>query len=269
MTGHHSRPFLIPTTPHLICAKQGNHTGGAVALRGDAYTRVEVDGTTWTQNSVSRSLPIGGDGGALYVVGGTSVNISRSDFYGNQAAGFGGAFSVRRDEGVVFPVPPSPQVTLYDTSIRGNAADQGGGAYFIATGNLTVNECVLRDNEAVEVGGAIRITNQDPAGVVSLHGSRFESNSVTGAATFGRRRGGAVDLENARAVRVTSCAFKGNIVTEANRVMSGGGALSIDLFSPNLFPDSELSISRCIFQENQVRCHGILVDLILVASFIT
>lgn len=203
-----------------------------------------------------------GSGGALYLRGGEGLQLSdshqiqRSTFVDNRAASLGGAVAQEfSDE----PVTISDSLFLRNIAQNdpqsGIALPNFGGAVMVRK-NLTVERSRFEENLAADFGGAI--FQQDPAGMVTISGSRFAANSgasggavaVLGSASIsrselvgntaaqnggaflqvdpgnGRPADGSVSLDNVTVVDNTATAGYGGGIAAADPLTVVGSVIS-------------------------------------------
>lgn len=126
-----------------------------------------------------------------------------------------------------------PRITAYDR----------GGACYVEAGNvLTLNNCIFRDNRALQEGGAIMI--EEGRGKVIATNCTFERNEVLRVYNIvsGNSGGGAIKGN----VEAINCKFTSNVVTavhpfEGTKSAAHGGAIS-----------GNVKATGCVFTGNQV-----------------
>ena len=208
--------------------------GGAVYVTGDSS--LNISGGAFEGNSATGD---DGDGGAILIEGGT-LSISGTDFTGNTAAGGdanegGGAIFAEADADVSIV-----RADFDDNTATGDAGS--GGAIHARGGSLVVNSTVFNDNSAVRAGGAIETADGTEAVVAA---SRFTRN-VAGADEDGEEgvedgnpgNGGALHVSGSGAttdVQETYFAL--------NQAANQGGALwNAD--------DSDMTVEGSVFSTN-------------------
>ncbi len=188
--------------------------GGAIA--------VDASGTliltqTKLENHTART------GGALFLLGNSTLTVSQATFTGNTASGAtspGGAIATS-GSGIVLNVA--------DSTFRNNTAVTGGGAIF-STGTLTVTDSTFESNRAEAVGssqssrgGAIFSSSTT---MLSIESSTFSQNSSISRGS-GQSTGGAVAADTSTTVTITSSTFERNVATAAagatGTIRVGGG----------------------------------------------
>ena len=171
--------------------------------------------------------------GALYAEALSAVNISRSEFYNNEAYRSGGAMTVRSFSSAVVHdtifcdnsakisggsiVVSSASLTLRGSLLCNSSAQNRGGAIdAVENATLKFYECEFRDNFAIDLGGGAinaRYTNRSTSIVIVR--SLFIRNSVS----YGI--GGALHVSNSELI-VDNCSFLHNGVLQA-----AGGAIAV------------------------------------------
>ena len=138
-------------------------------------------------------------------IDGTNVTVRNCQFINNTSTGgIGGALSVESNL----------STTLENVTFTGNNAYKSGGAVYVESGSLTVNDCDFEKNSASRYGGGIYLCNTTASNTtLDISGSQFEQNS----AGYG---GGAVAVyapEN-----TTSTLTVTDSKMSSNRAPSGG-----------------------------------------------
>ena len=138
-------------------------------------------------------------------IDGTNVTVRDCQFINNTSTGgIGGALSVESNL----------STTLENVTFTGNNAYKSGGAVYVESGSLTVNDCDFEKNSASRYGGGIYLCNTTASNTtLDISGSQFEQNS----AGYG---GGAVAVyapEN-----TTSTLTVTDSKMSSNRAPSGG-----------------------------------------------
>jgi Abnormal spindle-like microcephaly-assoc'd, ASPM-SPD-2-Hydin len=123
--------------------------------------------------------------------------------------------------------------------------DEGGGCYVNAGKALTLNDCIFRDNLALQYGGAIAL--QDSAAKVVAKNCLFERNSIRlYSITFGLVAGGAIKGN----VDATDCRFIANEAVSNNYFKgtiseSRGGAIF-----------GKVTAVNCLFSRNAAKAYA-------------
>ena len=208
--------------------------GGAVYVTGEST--LDITGGAFQGNSAAGD---DGDGGAILIEGGT-LSISGTDFTGNAAAGG----DANEGGGAIF-AESDAEVTVSNADFDGNTAtgDAGsGGAIHARGGSLDVTGTTFNDNAAVRAGGAIETADGTGA---TLADSRFTRN-VAGADEDGEEgvedgnpgNGGALHVSGSDAITdVTNTYFA------LNQAANQGGALwNAD--------DSDMTVEGSVFSTN-------------------
>lgn len=161
-----------------------------------------------------------GNGGAVFVTGGASIEFDDCDFQENSASAYGGAICLgssfthaNNDFDVVF---------RNGCTFTGNSAVNGGGAIMhvsAAVGTFSVDGGTFKNNTVTGTsgargGGAIRL-QQNLGNKVVLANTSFVSNSAY-------RHGGAIANYNDTDLDINNCTF-----TENKLTVGRGGAIYI------------------------------------------
>jgi predicted outer membrane repeat protein len=135
----------------------GEFGGGGMVLRGNP----SVANCKWIGNAAI-------NGGGIYYIGQTTLNINNSTFSGNKSTDSGGGlsadgnviidnsfFTENSAEGNGGAIYSSKTLTITNSKINGNYSYYGGGAVIEFTGNLTMTNCEVKDNSSELHGGGI------------------------------------------------------------------------------------------------------------------
>jgi parallel beta-helix repeat protein len=214
------------------CTFQANQadTGGAVYVSTTSIPQrtVTVSNCNFLGNTAT-GAGTGGAGGAVYVVGDSSLSVDASQFSGNTAFHEGGA--VREQTASQF-------VTITNSSLTANTASNGGGGVFVQ-GPTTLSGCVIDNNIGGSGGGGVWqqsataslgmtgcTVNGNQATVSTAHGGGVFSQGTTTVSnctiannTVGSN-GGGIYVQGA-GLTITGTTVSGNSAT--NSVGKGGG----------------------------------------------
>jgi hypothetical protein len=204
-----------------------------------------------------------GDGGAVYVGGGSSSvcgSINRGDdeikivtvrncSLTHNSATRAGALFVSLD--VI--------VSIQGSKFISNRATANGGAVMVTVRSiLTVNLTWFVDNEATKVGGAAFVSDDGVlllynsvitnnrarhGGGVSLFGSKGEAHGSSFWANSAQAAAGALYVESESKFTLVSCSF------QSNNALQSGGAVQVDR-------DSSLSCTLVLFERNTANSTG-------------
>ena len=146
------------------------------------------------------------------------------------------------------------QLTLRDSVITGNSADDDGGALFLVNygSPAMIENTTFSDNTAVD-GGAVNSI----FGAAEITGSTFQGNDATGGGgalrTFNSTlsisessfidntsvdQGGAIDMELGGGLSITDSTFDGNMTTAST---ADGGAIQVSSVAQVSIDDSTFS----------------------------
>ena len=170
-------------------------------------------------------------GGICHVFqGGMTLTIDNSSLIGNRAQFGGGAY--------LFPDGPVLLPKISNSIICSNQADTtGGGLYFNYMVDGTITNCVISGNTAIGFGGGIELTQSAPA---------IANCIMAGNASIGQRAG-AVDCYGSSPT-IANCTFAGNSATVVGGVGGGISCEADDLFPPAV--PANPTIVNCIFAGN-------------------
>lgn len=147
-----------------------------------------------------------GDGGAINIQSGGTLNLTRCSLTGNTAASSGGA--------IYFNVGGSGK--FIDSAIVGNkATGTGGGLYFfgnVTAGGLTVRNTTISGNSSGASGGGIVLPN--------LNGTLLVQNSTIVNNTADTLGGGIVRPNGSGTITLVSSIVSGNVNAAAPDISS-------------------------------------------------
>lgn len=185
------------------------------------------------KNNYAGSLDnLHGSGGAVWVEGRASLQITASDFHNNHAKvefglGGGGAIYATDSEFVT--------LNLNDCSFADNSASPGVGGAVYSFSGVDVTRCTFESNTATVGAGAVY--------VLTSAGSSYESCTFSNNTTTGIYGGGAMRLvQTAEPADVVNCQFTGNLSTALGPDAGRGGALAIS---------GPMNIVNCSFADNR------------------
>jgi hypothetical protein len=176
------------------------------------------------------STPAGG--GAIYSTG--TLTVTSSVLSGNTTMRPGRGGAIYNTSGTV---------TLAGTTLSGNAAGVGGGIANTPGGTVTITDCALSDNGAIDVGGGIynfvagtlTVTNSSLSGNSGDGGGIYNNGTVTitdstlsGNAAPGGRTGGGIYNANPGTVTVTDSTLSDNTAFSGAGIgNNAGGTVTI------------------------------------------
>jgi predicted outer membrane repeat protein len=130
----------------------------------------------------------------------------------------------------LFDLHTSGSVTISDVTLTGGSADVGGAIRTQGATNLSLIRSTVRDNRALQSGGALAAL--DGAGVINVSSCFFQSNSAT-------ELGGAIYAVN-RDLAVAGSTFADNTASEGGATAALGSNYSISrsTFSGNRAGDA-------------------------------
>ena len=208
---------------------QTNTTPGGESINKNFQYTIEGDlgGSTLTgTNGLTRMFTINA------ASAGQDVTFKNITFTGaTNSIGAGG--------GVFFTNQPSVNVTFEDCRFEGNSLasslTQGGGALRVEVSTVTITNCLFKENQALQNGGAISII----AGAnVTINGCTFYKNSTS--TTNGALGAGALYVNTANTVvTIDHCTFFENNIGHPNqdygtiRTDNGNTTITNSLFYNN------------------------------------
>ena len=209
----------------LFKENTATYAGGAIDMRNIRGSFVNC---TFERNSVKGPPKNSGQGGAICAHDNSHLTMHQCIFKENTATYGGGATHIEKSQ------------SLFESCIfernKMNSQGVGGGAIsaFGAVTNITIKQCLFKENAAIYVGGAIIISNSS---TLLLKNSTFVRNTVK--TVTGTARGGAIASLINSDITVQQCLFKENTATCV------GGAIYIQ--------GTQASFKNCTFVGNAVQ----------------
>ena len=204
------------------------YSGGAIHM---IKTRASFGNCTFVGNSVKSRLQNGDFGGAICAIGTSYLTMHQCTFKQNTATNSGGATYIQKSES-------SFESCIFERNrVISLQLDTFGGAISAngASTNITIKQCLFKENKAAGSGGALGIA---VSGSLLLKNCTFESNMVRNL-TRKEARGGAIfSLDNSD-MTVQQCLFKENTATYC------GGAIAME--------KTRGSFVNCTFERNSVK----------------
>ncbi|MCA9963880.1 MAG: CSLREA domain-containing protein [Anaerolineales bacterium] len=148
-------------------ANTSSGSGGAVASTGSAT----ITNSRFIDNR-STSFTFGG--GALFIYGASSMNITNSTFSGNQATKNGGGININQ---------AASSLTVTNSTFYANTAGANGGSIWNA-GTTTIINSILSANEGVSGGGIYNNANQTTLFNSIVAGSTSGGDCLTNGGTL-------------------------------------------------------------------------------------
>ena len=133
-------------------------------------------------------------------------------------------------------VDGNSQVTIQNSIIRNNQAQRGGG--ISTSSNLTIVNCTIDDNVAYENGGAFYASDADD--IINISGTHFNNNYLDQSYPIGF--GGAIFCHQSNIIATNSTFL-------SNSTNSSGGAIYAE-YGSNLYVESS------IFTQNETNSAG-------------
>ena len=177
--------------------------GGAIST--NAAGDLSIVASEFTTNAVIVQASDGGKGGAVSVNEGTNVTLSASMLRGNSAEDSGGALSL---------VDIGEAVQIERCNFRDNVAEDDGGALFLEARAFSPETALnITDSDFVNntAGVVVRTSNGGAIFTVALSSTNIESSNFTGNSA--QDDGGALSLGdgNGDGVFIGSCTFNDNV----------------------------------------------------------
>ena len=216
-------------TMHQCIFKENTATfvGGAIAIQ---VSQSLIESCIFERNKVN-SIQQYTRGGAIRAFGaGTNITIKQCLFKENAVNYNGGAINIEFSQSLLLKNSTFVRNTV--NTLKGNGS-AGGAIASIRTSDITVQQCLFKENTANDGGGAIRI--QESRG--SFENCTFERNYVKSSLQR-YDFGGAICAQDNSHLTMHQCIFKENTATFV------GGAIAIQM--------SQSLIESCIFERNKV-----------------
>ena len=214
----------------LFKENTASYSGSAIFMRETGGSFVNC---TFERNSVESRLPRDDYGGAVCAITNSHLTVHHCLFKENTAPFHGGANHIQESqslfEGCIFE---RNKVNSLHQDARGGAITANGPGT-----NISIKQCLFKQNTATYAGGAI--TMKETRG--SFVNCTFERNSVE-SHLQGNGYGGAVCALANSHVTAHHCLFKENTANHS------GGATYIQ--------ESHINIKQCLFKENTATYSG-------------
>ena len=149
------------------------------------------------------------------------------------------------DNGGGLNIHDGSSVTLENISIKGNEADIDGGAIF-TRGTLTMRDCLVENNHAMDTGGAIYCSDD----------GAFTLENVTFSHNWASDDGGAINCHLDEDSSITGCTFSSNTSDSED-----GGAICLDA------DNNTLTITNTTFSDNFADEYGGAINV--VSGYVT
>lgn len=190
----------IPTITD--CVITGNESGG----HGGGIGSVSEGAVTIRRCTIVGN--IGNEGGGIYAGGDGSTTVTDCVITGNESDGGGGGIH-SASEGAV---------TIRRCTIAGNVALLGGGIYTDSRGSTTITDCVIRGNIATIIsprGGGGGIYASGNATIVDCYIGNNEAHDGGGAATSSSSFSDVIFI---------NCTFTNNLARSSGGAFYAGGS---------------------------------------------
>ena len=235
-----------------------------VTYSGGAIKMIKARGIfvncTFEKNSVESSLQIAGFGGAICAVDNSHLTMHQCIFKENTATYSGGATHIQKSQslfesctfernkvnslqqdtrgGAISAVGADTNITIKQCLFKENAASYSGGAISMQKARGSFVNCTFEKNSAesslqrADFGGAICAADNSH---LTMHQCSFKDNTATGM-------GGATYIQKSQSL-FESCIFEKNKVNSLNQD-TAGGAISAN------GSGTIITIKQCLFKEN-------------------
>lgn len=227
-------------------AEDGNEAllGGALYFEGKTSS---IAGCHFSHNQANITDDNFG-GGAIFMRGGTNLEISSTSFTSNSSAACGGAICAwtKAEPGASSDNGTGSLIIGGNTTFSGNHADKWAGAVLYKhKGSLTVHDTSFSGNYSNQDTGALDLSNSattfsfadvlfsgnhadgDNGGVMWMADGTYSFSNCQFLNNYASGNGGAIYSEKAGDVSITGCSFEGNHTTCRQNKDDGknGGAL--------------------------------------------
>ncbi|MGB5941442.1 MAG: T9SS type A sorting domain-containing protein [Leeuwenhoekiella sp.] len=220
----------------VILANNGcNRAGGGIEDWSLNTTTTRLDYVDFIGNSAGSNIlnssfspnPAPGNGGAFHVTGNGDVTLSNSTVRGNSAASEGGGFWNGLGKMIM------NSCYFKDNNAKGDDADNGGGAIFNNGGDINITGLAIEDNNAMGdlgSGGAIFSTD----GNITIKKTSLTRNRA-------HRAGGAIEVIDGDISIDESFLFKNNFITPA---LGNGAGLHISGSANSLITNTYIAQNK-------------------------
>ena len=179
----------------------GDTNNNGVADAGDSAIFVIDDGASVTLRSLTLTDGRGGDGGAIYATGNTTLALHDTTVQNSVATDDGGGIYTLGD------------LTIVNSTISGNTAQDNGGG-IIARGALTVINSTIYGNTGTDnIGGIGFYGDSGDGDTLTIRNSTISGNTVTNADAV-------LDLGFAAGIRL----YSGARATITNSIIAGNSS---------------------------------------------
>jgi len=229
-------------------ASDGNEAllGGALYFEGKTSS---IAGCSFSHNQANITDNNFG-GGAIFMRGGTNLEISSTSFTSNSTAACGGAICgwTKAEPGASSDNGTGSLTIGGNTTFSGNHADKWAGAVlYKLKGSLTVHDTSFTGNYSDQDTGALDLSNTattfsfadvifsgnhadgDNGGVMWLSDGNYSFSDCQFLNNYASGNGGAIYAEKAADISISGCTFEGNHTTCRQNIddKKNGGALYI------------------------------------------
>lgn len=191
--------------------------GGGAYPRGEDAVNFKVRNSLFTNNG-------GGTGGAMYVVGGQTLEIVNCLFEENSVENTGGALRIQDTD----------NYNIRDCSFESNRSSSSGGAIYLLRGNGNISTSEFLSNLGNFGGAFVNYTN----GVVNIDSCLFDGNISLAS-------GAAMSLAFESTTNITACSFL------ENRSSATSGAIYIQGGETPGDTTTNVAITDCFFELNE------------------
>ena len=263
------------TVQHCLFKENtATYGGGAIFME---KTRGSFVSCILERNSVRSRRHKGNFGGAICALDKSHLTMHQCIFKENIGTYRGGATYIQKSQSLF-----ESCIFLRNKVNSLNQGTSGGAISALGDGtNITIKQCLFKENAATSSGGAIAILHIS----LLLKNSTFVKNTVRTLARNGR--GGAIDSFRNSNITVQHCLFKENAATMS------GGAISLTkthgLFENCTFVDNAVQylqgitfggaisslddsfclMTRCLFKKNTVTFYGGEMQILVTEMFLS
>jgi predicted outer membrane repeat protein len=217
----------------------GNEGGGAI---WSAF-EITIENSTFEFNTASVAF-----GGGIKHVDGNLSTIN--SIFSNNSAKYGGAISIGH---LGFP-DIIPTVSIANTLISNNHADESGGGILIFAGEATITNSTISGNTATEVGGIFIL----PDGVAEIRDSTINDNINEGTGEYMSYVGavvtfGELTVENSTIANNLGSGIKSYGTTIVHHsTIAGNDSIGIEVLEDGF--ESTLNLVNSIIANNALDC---------------
>ena len=262
-------------TMHWCVLKENaaNYIGGAIYIQ---KCQSLFESCTFERNKVI-SLQLDTFGGAIGANGaGTNITIKQCLFKENKAVGRGGAIFISVSRSLLLKNCTFERNMV--RSLTGKKAS-GGAIYFWDNSDMTVQQCLFKENTATFCGGAINMVKTRSSfvnctfvrntvqslqwttfggAITSLQGSSYLMKQCFFKENTATIYGGACYIQRSQS-SFENCNFERNMARSFTETKTSGGAIVSR-------ENSDMTVQQCLFKENTATYSGGAINMVKTKS---